>query len=124
MSNKRFKETISTGIVTDTLTGKEYKCEMRIDDDFLELVNNISSENEQLKKQINDITINYTENRIEFDKDELYVRDNNIEIDLKNKNLSITICIPSIKEYLKLHYIVTGKSFEREYEYFKKELQK
>ena len=124
MSNKRFKETISTGIVTDTLTEKEYNCEMRIDDDFLELVNNISSENEQLKKQINDITINYTENRIEFDKDELYVRDNNIEIDLKNKNLSITICIPSIKEYLKLHYIVTGKSFEREYEYFKKELQK
>ena len=124
MSNKRFKETISTGIVTDTLTEKEYNCEMRIDDDFLELVNTISAENEQLKEQINDITIKYTENRIEFDKDELYVRDNNIEIDLKNKNLSITICIPSIKEYLKLHYIVTGKSFAREYEYFKKELQK
>lgn len=123
MSNKRFKETISTGIVTDTLTGKEYKCEMRIDDDFLELVNTISAENEQLKKQINDITIKYTENRIEFDKDELYVRDNNIEIDLKNRNLSIIICVPSIKEYLKLHYTVTGKSFEREYEYFKKELQ-
>ena len=84
MSNKRFKETISTGIVTDTLTEKEYNCEMRIDDDFLELVNTISAENEQLKEQINDITIKYTENRIEFDKDELYVRDNNIEIDLKN----------------------------------------
>lgn len=124
MSNKRFKETISTGIVTDTLTGEEYNCEMRIHDDFLELVNTISAENERLKKQINDITVNYTKNRVDFDKDELYARDNNIEIDLKNRNLSIIIYIPSIKEYLKLHYVVTGKSFEREYKYFKKELQK
>ena len=54
MNNKRFKETFSTGIVTDTLTGKEYNCEMRIDDDFLELVNTISAENEQLKKDIQD----------------------------------------------------------------------
>lgn len=124
MSKKRFKETISTGIVTDTVTGKEYNCEMRIHDDFLELVNTISAENERLKKQINDITVNYTKNRVDFDKDELYARDNNIEIDLKNRNLSITIYIPSIKEYLKLHYVVTGKNFEREYKYFKKEQQK
>lgn len=124
MSKKRFKETISTGIVTDTVTGKEYNCEMRVDDDFLELINTISAENERLKKQINDITVNYTKNRVVFDKDELYARDNNIEIDLKNRNLSITIYIPSIKEYLKLHYVVTGKNFEREYKYFKRELQK
>lgn len=35
--NKRFTETVSTGIVTDNLTGKEYNCEMRINDQLLEL---------------------------------------------------------------------------------------
>lgn len=49
MSEKRFKETLSTGIVTDTKTGKEYKCEMRIDDAFLELVNDLAEDNEKLK---------------------------------------------------------------------------
>lgn len=38
----RFVETLSTGIVTDTLTGKEYKCEMRIDDGLLELLNELN----------------------------------------------------------------------------------
>ena len=47
---ERFKETVSTGIVTDTVTGKEYNCEMRIDDDFLNLVNDLANENEQLKQ--------------------------------------------------------------------------
>ena len=47
--NKRFVETVSTGIVTDNMTNKEYNCEMRIDDDFLNLVNTIAEENEQLK---------------------------------------------------------------------------
>lgn len=51
MTEKRFKETISTGIVTDTLTGKEYKCEMRIDDDLLELLNTLSEENKKLEKE-------------------------------------------------------------------------
>lgn len=48
--SERFIETISTGVVIDTITGKEYKCEMRIDDEFLELVNHIDEENEQLKQ--------------------------------------------------------------------------
>ena len=52
MTDKRFKETISTGIVTDTITGKEYNCEMRIDDELLEFLNKLSDENEQLKKEI------------------------------------------------------------------------
>ena len=51
MIKKRFKETISTGIVTDTVTGKEYKCEMRIDDDLLELMNVLDEENTLLKKE-------------------------------------------------------------------------
>ena len=49
---ERFIETISTGIVTDTVTGKEYICEMRIDDEFLGLVNDIAKENEQLKEEL------------------------------------------------------------------------
>ena len=48
---ERFTETISTGIVMDTVTGKEYNCEMRIDDDFLNLVNTIAENNEELKKR-------------------------------------------------------------------------
>ena len=52
MTEKRFKETISTGIITDNKTGIEYNCEMRIDDDFLNLVNTISEENEQLHHTI------------------------------------------------------------------------
>ncbi len=42
MTEKRFTETVSTGIVTDNQTGKEYNCEMRISDEFLELVNDIN----------------------------------------------------------------------------------
>ena len=51
MTKKRFKETISTGIVTDTLTGKEYNCEMRINNELLELLNTLSKENKKLKKE-------------------------------------------------------------------------
>ena len=47
--NKRFTETLSTGIVTDNVTGKEYKCEMRIDDELLSFFNDLADENEQLK---------------------------------------------------------------------------
>ena len=49
MNEKRFTETISTGIITDNLTGKEYKCEMRINDEFLMLVNELAKENKKLK---------------------------------------------------------------------------
>ncbi len=49
MTNQRFTETLSTGIVTDNMTGKEYKCEMRIDDDLLELLNELYEEVENLK---------------------------------------------------------------------------
>lgn len=37
----RFTETIATGVVTDAKTGKEYRCDGRIDDDFLKLVNEL-----------------------------------------------------------------------------------
>ena len=47
---KRFTETVSTGDVRDNLTGKEYRCEYRIDEEFLELVNDIAEESKQLKQ--------------------------------------------------------------------------
>lgn len=50
MTTKRFIETISTGIVTDTLTGKEYNCDMRIDDELLKQLNYFCEENERLKQ--------------------------------------------------------------------------
>lgn len=53
--DNRFVETISTGIVTDTVTGKEYDCEMRINDNLLNLMNNIAQENEELKKVLGSI---------------------------------------------------------------------
>lgn len=54
--NKRFVETVSTGVVTDNMANKEYNCDMRIDDDFLHLINNIADENEQLKKILNELS--------------------------------------------------------------------
>ena len=62
MTAKRFTETLSTGIVTDHVTGKEYNCEMRIDDKLLELLNELSEENERLRRCINTI---YTIARLE-----------------------------------------------------------
>ena len=52
MTEKRFKETISTGIVTDIITGKEYNCEYRINDELLELINKIAEENMLLKGEL------------------------------------------------------------------------
>ena len=55
LTAKRFTETVSTGIVTDTLTGKEYNCEMRIDDELLELLNELHEEIEHLRKENNEL---------------------------------------------------------------------
>ena len=58
---ERFTETVSTGDVHDTLTGKSYRCEYRIDDEFLELVNNIAEENKELKASLYAEKTNTTE---------------------------------------------------------------
>lgn len=55
MTEKRFIETLSTGIVTDNVTGKEYNCEMRINDDLLGLLNELHEENQQLKSELSAI---------------------------------------------------------------------
>ena len=47
MTEKRFKEIISTQKVIDTVTNKEYDC--LLDNDLFDLINTIAEENEQLK---------------------------------------------------------------------------
>ena len=49
MTEKRFKEIISTQKVIDTQTGKEYDC--LLDNDFYDLVNSLAEENKQLKNE-------------------------------------------------------------------------
>ena len=55
MTAKRFTETVSTGIVTDNLTGKEYRCEMRIDKELLDLLNELHEGNTHLNNIISAI---------------------------------------------------------------------
>ena len=69
MSGKRFVETFSTGVVTDTLTGKEYKCEMRIDDKLLELLNDLHEENHSLKFQLDECRNHKLFSRRELEKE-------------------------------------------------------
>ena len=57
MIEQRFKETVSTGIVTDTVTCKKYDCEYRINDELLELINKIAEENKELKQLINTMLV-------------------------------------------------------------------
>ena len=49
MTEKRFKEIISTQKIIDNHTGKEYDC--LLDNDLFELVNEIAEENERLKEE-------------------------------------------------------------------------
>lgn len=52
MTKKRFTEIVSIGVIVDNLTNKKYNCEYRIDDEFLELVNELYEENKKLKQFI------------------------------------------------------------------------
>ena len=54
MSKERFTETFSTGIVTDNLTGKEYNCEYRIDDELIDFLNKQDKQIQQLLTEIED----------------------------------------------------------------------
>ena len=69
---ERFTETISTMTVTDNQTGREYKCEMGIDTDLLELLNMLHEENQQFRtalKELQEIG-DYQQGRItELDKE-------------------------------------------------------
>ena len=49
MTEKRFKEIISTQKIIDTQTGKEYDC--LLDNDLFDLINELAEENKELKKE-------------------------------------------------------------------------
>ena len=77
-------------------------------------VSALVDENEQLKQRLqkiqNSFEVNWTQNYVEFDKDELYIKDNNTEIRLNGTNLFIEVYIPQINEYYRFQYKVTGRS--------------
>lgn len=81
--------------------------------DLLDELNRLSDENKQLKQQLQKIQdsfeVSWTQNYIEFDKDKLYIKDNNTEIRLNDRNLFIEVYIPQTNEYYRFRYIVTGR---------------
>ena len=83
---------------------------------YQQTLDNVEKENWQLKKQLQKIQdsfeVSWTQNYIEFDKDKLYIKDNNIEIRLDDRNLFIEVYIPQTDEYYRFRYIVTGRSSE------------
>lgn len=86
---------------------------------FVERLNKLNDENEQLKQELqkiqDDFELNWTQNRMEFDKDKLYIKDTNTETCLDNRNLSIRVRIPSLNEYYLFKYKVTGRSLMKEF---------
>ena len=79
----------------------------------------LEKENEQLKQELQEIQdgfeLNWTQNRVEYNKDKLYIKDTNTEICLNGTNLSIRTHIPSLNEYYQFKYKVTGRSLMKEF---------
>lgn len=70
--------------------------------------------NDLLSQQEQDnFHFSYTENREEFWKDKLDLRDKNVSIELKNRDLVIKVGVPGQMQYV-FHYVVTGKVWHRE----------
>ena len=87
--------------------------------DVVNILNELSDENEQLKQQLKNIEDSFkfscTENHIEFNKDTLKVEDTHTELTLKDGKLCISVFIPQLNEYVKFFYLVTGRKMEREF---------
>lgn len=83
-------------------------------EELVNLLNTLSEENKQLKKQLDDIENSYefrcTQNRVEIDKDEIHVKDTHSYIQLKGRNLFMEFYLPQINEYMRFQYTITGKS--------------
>ena len=87
--------------------------------DVVNILNELSDENEQLKQQLKNIEDSFkfscTENHIEFNKDTLKVEDTHTELTLKDGKLCISVFIPQLNEYVKFFYLVTGRKMGREF---------
>lgn len=113
---KRFTLTFDDKII-DNLTGITHDVHSGYDvaTNFANLLNNLNDENRMLKKLLkkNDIDFVWHQDYQEPHKDELYIKDNNTEIRLKNRNLFINVFIPDINECFKINYVVTGRKLTR-----------
>ena len=102
MTEKRFK----TKIIDKEVVFDEETCQYYDNpNELIKLLNRLSEEN----KRLNDFRFNYTENRSEFNKDELQVEDAHTKINLKNGKLTIMVFVPEINDYFKFNYMVTGR---------------
>ena len=99
--------------VADESMGEEFAHLLNL---YQQTLDKVEKENWQLKKQLQKIQdsfeVSWTQNYIEFDKDKLYIKDNNTEIRLDDRNLFIEVYIPQTDEYYRFRYIVTGRSSE------------
>ena len=88
-------------------------------------IKQLKKENKELKQimkqKVEGFEFKIIENYVEFNKDELCIKDNNTRIELKNGNLFITVFIPDLNEVKRFHYRVTGKTLMREYIMLKEE---
>jgi hypothetical protein len=118
MTDKRFTEIVSIGIVTDNVTGKEYNCEMRIDDELLELLNELHEENQELKRLVKVTVKDYTDLKQSFDlidkENEQLKQDNNALIHLlENQSMIIEELHSKLLEYqVKEPIILTKEDLE------------
>ena len=82
-----------------------------------ELLNELHEENEELKQQLEGIEncfkFSCTENRLEFDKDEIKIEDTHTELILKDGKMYISVFVPQINECFKFFYVVTGRRLMR-----------
>ena len=76
---------------------------------------------QMLKQQSNGFELTHTHYPMEFNKDELCIKDNNTKLELKNGNLFITVFIPDLNEIRRFHYRVTGRRLMEEYIMLKEE---
>lgn len=115
MERSRFIYYPLSQIIDDKEAGKRYYGNKQIAD----LLSELHEENEQLKQQLqkiqNSFEVNWTQNYVEFNKDKLYIKDNNTEIRLNGTNLFIEVYIPQINEYYRFKYKVTGRSLMRKF---------
>ena len=68
-----------------------------------------------LKQQSEGFQCTIEENYAEFNKDKIYIKDNNTQINLKNGKIDITIYIPQINNIKRFSYFITGKTITERY---------
>jgi len=68
-----------------------------------------------LKQQSEGFQCTIEENYTEFNKDKIYIKDNNTQINLKNGKIDIIIYIPQINDIKRFSYFITGKTITERY---------